>query len=70
MSIGSYKRILFVDYENAGKVDLSAIPADVFVPFFFGAWQTSVERRDSSSRLAAGIWISADAAYAVSAESV
>ena len=33
MSIASYKNILFFDYENAGKVDLSAIPADVFVPF-------------------------------------
>ena len=42
MSIGSYRTILFVDYENAGKVDLSAIPADVFVPFFFGASQKSV----------------------------
>ena len=42
MSIGSYRSILFVDYENAGKVDLSAVPADVFVPFFFGASQKSV----------------------------
>jgi hypothetical protein len=34
--------ILFVDYENVNKVDLSAIPADVRVPFFFGASQKSV----------------------------
>jgi hypothetical protein len=33
--------ILFVDYENAGKVDLSEIPPAVFVPFFFGASQKS-----------------------------
>jgi nitrogen regulatory protein PII-like uncharacterized protein len=26
--------ILFVDYENVGKVDLGAIPAEVIVPFF------------------------------------
>ena len=42
MSIGPYKNILFVDYENVGKVDLSAIPADVQVPFFFGTSQKSV----------------------------
>lgn len=34
--------ILFVDYENVGKVDLGAIPPDVRVPFFFGASQKSV----------------------------
>jgi hypothetical protein len=38
----TYKSILFVDYENVGKVDLNAIPADVLVPFFFGASQKSV----------------------------
>lgn len=42
MSTASHKCILFVDYENAGTVDLNAIPADVFVPFFFGASQKSV----------------------------
>lgn len=36
------KSILFVDYENVGNVDLSAIPLDVRVPFFFGASQKSV----------------------------
>jgi hypothetical protein len=34
--------ILFVDYENVGKVDLGVIPAEVIVPFFFGASQKSV----------------------------
>jgi len=34
--------VLFVDYENIGKVDLGAIPAGVRVPFFFGASQKSV----------------------------
>lgn len=42
MSTASYKNILFVDYENTGKVDLNSIPADVLVPFFFGASQKSV----------------------------
>jgi PIN domain len=37
-----HKNILFVDYENVCKVDLNAIPADVLVPFFFGASQKSV----------------------------
>ena len=37
-----HKNILFVDYENVGKVDLNAIPADFLVPFFFGASQKSV----------------------------
>ena len=36
--------ILFVDFENVHKVDLSAVPADVTVPFFFGASQNSVTR--------------------------
>jgi hypothetical protein len=36
------KTILFVDYENSGKLDLRQIPADVIVPFFFGASQKSV----------------------------
>ncbi len=35
-------RLLFVDFENVPKVDLSALPADVVVPFFFGASQRSV----------------------------
>jgi PIN domain len=34
--------VLLVDYENIGKVDLGAIPAGVWVPFFFGASQKSV----------------------------
>ncbi len=42
MSVASHSRILFVDFENEGKVDLTAIPADVTVPFFFGASQKSV----------------------------
>ncbi len=42
MSAASHRSILFVDFENAGKVDLSTVPADVFVPFFFGASQKSV----------------------------
>ncbi len=42
MSASPHKNILFVDYENVGKVDLSAIPVDVHVPFFFGASQKSV----------------------------
>jgi hypothetical protein len=42
VSLGPYKNILFVDFESTGKVDLSGIPADVFVPFFFGASQKSV----------------------------
>jgi hypothetical protein len=42
VSAESHGRILFVDFENAGNVDLTAIPADVFVPFFFGACQKSV----------------------------
>ena len=37
-----HKNILFVDYENVGKVDLNAIPEDFLVPFFFGASQKSV----------------------------
>jgi hypothetical protein len=40
--MGSHKSILFVDYENVGKVDVNAIPPDVHVPFFFGASQKSV----------------------------
>lgn len=40
--MSSHKNILFVDYENVGKVDLNAIPADVHVPFFFGASQKTV----------------------------
>lgn len=35
-------QILLVDFENVPKVDLSAIPAGVVVPFFFGAAQKSV----------------------------
>lgn len=42
MSAASHRSILFVDFENAGKVDLGTVPADVFVPFFFGASQKSV----------------------------
>ena len=34
--------VLLVDYENIGKIDLAAIPAEVRVPFFFGAAQRSV----------------------------
>ena len=35
-------RVLLVDYENIGKLDLRAVPAGVRVPFFFGASQKSV----------------------------
>jgi hypothetical protein len=38
------KRILFVDFENVPKVDLSALPDDVHVPFFFGASQKTVPK--------------------------
>ena len=34
--------LLLVDYENVGKIDLTAIPSGVRVPFFFGASQKSV----------------------------
>lgn len=34
--------LLFVDYENVGKLDLSAIPESVHVLVFFGASQKSV----------------------------
>jgi hypothetical protein len=34
--------VLLVDYENVGKIDLSAVPSGVRVPFFFGASQKSV----------------------------
>lgn len=37
-----HKSILLVDYENVGNVELAAIPANVHVPFFFGASQRSV----------------------------
>jgi hypothetical protein len=38
------KRILFVDFENVPKVDLSTLPDDVHVPFFFGASQKTVPK--------------------------
>ncbi len=38
------KRILFVDFENVPKVDLGTLPADVHVPFFFGASQKTVPK--------------------------
>jgi PIN domain len=34
--------VLLVDYENIGKLDLTAIPDGVRVPFFFGASQRTV----------------------------
>ncbi len=36
------KKLLLVDFENVPKVDLSALPSDVTVPFFFGASQRTV----------------------------
>lgn len=36
------KTLLFVDYENVGKIDLSVIPENVQVMVFFGALQKSV----------------------------
>ena len=38
------KRILFVNFENVPKVDLGTLPADVHVPFFFGASQKTVPK--------------------------
>lgn len=37
-------KILLVDFENLPKVDLSALPEDVHVPFFFGASQRTVPK--------------------------
>jgi PIN domain len=36
------EQVLLVDYENVGRVDLGAVPADVRVAFFFGASQRTV----------------------------
>ncbi len=36
--------MLLVDFENLPKVDLSTIPDDVIVPFFFGASQRTVSK--------------------------
>jgi PIN domain len=36
------KCVLLVDFENVTKVDLTTIPTDVRVPFFFGASQKTV----------------------------
>jgi hypothetical protein len=36
------RKLLFVDYENVPKVELAGLPADVVVPFFFGASQRTV----------------------------
>jgi hypothetical protein len=36
--------ILLVDFENIGKIDLTAVPDDVKVALFFGAAQKSVPR--------------------------
>ena len=36
------KCVLLVDFENVTKVDLTTIPTDVRVPFFFGALQKTV----------------------------
>lgn len=38
------KRILLVDFENLPKVDLTDLPPDVHVPFFFGASQRTVPK--------------------------
>ncbi len=35
-------KLLLVDFENVNKIDLTAIPEGVHVPFFFGASQKSV----------------------------
>src|SRR4051794_13014024 len=42
MSVAPCESVLFVDAENAGTIDLSAIPNDVLVRFFFGASQKKV----------------------------
>lgn len=36
------ERVLLVDYENIGRIDLGAIPEGIRVPFFFGASQRTV----------------------------
>ncbi|MCC7461743.1 MAG: hypothetical protein IT480_04685 [Gammaproteobacteria bacterium] len=38
------ERLLLIDYENIGKVDLKTVPAGVRVLFFFGASQKSVPK--------------------------
>jgi hypothetical protein len=42
------KAVLFVDAENAGTIDLSAIPNDVLVRFFFGASQKKVSTAEGA----------------------
>src|SRR5205085_2215891 len=43
--------ILLVDYENVSKLDLSSVPPDVKVPFFFGASQRTVTKQFFKSAL-------------------
>lgn len=48
------ERLLLVDYENIGKIDLTAIPAGVRVLFFFGASQKSVPKEFLKAALQLG----------------
>ena len=48
------EQVLLVDYENVGRVDLRAIPADVRVAFFFGASQRTVPTAFFKSALQLG----------------
>ena len=48
------EQLLLVDYENVGHVDLSSIPADVRVAFFFGASQRTVPTAFFKSALRLG----------------
>lgn len=48
------ERLLLVDYENIGKIDLGAVPDGVRVLFFFGASQKSVPREFLKAALRLG----------------
>lgn len=48
------EKLLLVDYENIGKIDLNAIPAGVRVLFFFGASQKSVPKEFLKAALKLG----------------
>jgi hypothetical protein len=48
------EKLLLVDYENIGKIDLGAIPAGVGVLFFFGASQKSVPKEFLKAALKLG----------------
>ncbi|MFO1401899.1 MAG: PIN domain-containing protein [Steroidobacteraceae bacterium] len=48
------EKLLLVDYENIGKIDLGAIPTGVRVLFFFGASQKSVPKEFLKAALKLG----------------